>query len=377
MDTYRRPTARDGAILILVAGITGLLTSLAVAFIMRMRMDAEEVTEAMRESQARIMLLAACNYVQEASRLGYDDNPATTTHQEAYGWLDVVDGSIGPKWRDGTGASGLCYSTALVEDSDGNGSADRPAWPAQGSVVRCPMHVLERPPYAISPTTRYNPISTDSTSADFGLPYLRYPDPRPAVDNGWSNWTNLSDAVNVNPTVIPAGSSTTRWEQYSRGDIRPRPSSTNLSWFRIFREEGADNAASFVVTCGAGATQGFRDWNEVVGAGAQARFYSDQTAFEDALSAETRLWYRIEWSAAVMSSDFHLTDHELVWANPVRETNAQWPLNATDAYIKATDNSSRHDMRSTLHAKNLAGTIRWVQRLPGPPTPPSPEVGKW
>ena len=68
---------RRGAILVVVAGACALLASLSLAFLLRMRSDSEETDLVQREAQARLMLMAGCGYVLEASRLGYD-YPSTT-----------------------------------------------------------------------------------------------------------------------------------------------------------------------------------------------------------------------------------------------------------------------------------------------------------
>ena len=58
----RQGAARRGALLILVAGIAALMVALSVAFLTRMRADAEENAMVVREAQARLMLVAACSY---------------------------------------------------------------------------------------------------------------------------------------------------------------------------------------------------------------------------------------------------------------------------------------------------------------------------
>ena len=63
---------RSGTILIIVAGICALLASLTLAFILRSRSSLEETNALEADVQARIMLIAACNYVCEASRIGYE-----------------------------------------------------------------------------------------------------------------------------------------------------------------------------------------------------------------------------------------------------------------------------------------------------------------
>src|SRR4051812_47836039 len=120
------------------------------------------------------------------------------------------------------------------------------------------MHVLERPPAAIRLTTSYNPIRTP-VSPDpvgpgdplFGRPFLRNPDPLPVSANGWPG------------AVDDAG-----FADFMRGDRRIRPTSVGLAWFRCRR----DGDATFVVTCGAGGTLGYRDWTEVVAEGATEAF---------------------------------------------------------------------------------------------------------
>src|SRR4051812_49619291 len=91
---------RRGSILIVVSGLSAILAVLAFGFLTRMRMDGEESSAMVAETQARIMLYAALSYVQEGSRLGWDD-PATPEHEEAYGWVDVRDGRVGPCGRHG------------------------------------------------------------------------------------------------------------------------------------------------------------------------------------------------------------------------------------------------------------------------------------
>ncbi len=325
---------RRGTILIVVSGLCAVMASLAIVFMTRMRGDAEESTIIIAEAQARIMLMAACDYVLEGSRLGWDVAPhdPADPHQEGFGWLDVRDGSAGPNDQAGT----RLWSPALVEDGDGDRAADRPAWPAPGSVARCPMPVLQRPPYAIQRTAAHNPVELDQLSADFALPYLLDPDPQPASPNGWPG------------AIDPAGFAT-----HVAGDPRLRPASAGLAWFRCRRERESE----FVVTAGAGASLGFRDWDEVVGMRATAQF-PDRAAFDDLVARERRCWYRIAWSAAVGAPDYHWLDNEMP-GHPM-DHHYLHPLN----YMQASPGRS---VRSEIRTPNLAGTIRWIERLVGPP----------
>ncbi len=107
--------SRTGSILLLVSGIAAMLAILSYAFFARMRRDAEESTLVLQVAQVRLMLHAGCSYIQEASRAGYDVAPMTSgpggdpvpdfqadaVHEECWGWVDIRDGSLGPK--DGAG----------------------------------------------------------------------------------------------------------------------------------------------------------------------------------------------------------------------------------------------------------------------------------
>ncbi|MBA3845428.1 MAG: hypothetical protein H0X45_02160 [Planctomycetes bacterium] len=299
---------RHGSILIVVAGISALLAALALAFLGRMRSDAEEMALVTREAQAKIMLVAACNYVQEASRLGYDLSSTPTVHEECFGWVDVRDGNLGPKF-------------AIGPD-------DASRWPLN-TARRFPMYVAERPPWAVQLTVAYNPIQVPVAPANgpwpapLGRPYLAKPDPQPVSDS---------------------------WADYRDGDARPRSQSTDLSWFRLYRE----GPAQFVVTCGAGSTLGFRDWPEVTSiAGAADQFANDNTLFEAARQVEVRRWYLIEWNAAVGSSDYHNLDNDI---NTNIDNLMIHPMNSSHSV-------GVHSVRTQSHCRNMGGTIKWVQRL--------------
>ncbi|MBA3848173.1 MAG: hypothetical protein H0X45_16200, partial [Planctomycetes bacterium] len=152
-------SARGGAVLIIVAGLCGLMAALSIAFLARMRTDATEMGVVVRDAQAKLMLSAACAYVLEAGRIGWDDSPA---HRECFGWIDVRDGTTGPKF-------------------DASGTDDDRFFRV-GSHARFPMGVLRRPPYAVQLTVAYNPIQTMPLGAalpwpaPYGRPYLTEPD---------------------------------------------------------------------------------------------------------------------------------------------------------------------------------------------------------
>ncbi len=328
---------RSGTILIIVAGICALLASMTLAFLARMRASAEEVQTVMRETQARIMLMAACNYIQEASRIGwkptvdYAGNPIVPTpdeNTETFGWIDVRDNTLGPKFI-------------------ANGGNDDSRFPVR-SAKRFPMYVMKQPPYAIQMTVTYNPILTSQTSPSVadnnslhGRPYLRYPDPQPVTNNGYTK-------------SAPEGSTVTdaRFEEWALGDQAPRVESTGLSWFRIWRESGA----VFVVTCGSGGSQGFRSWNEMTGN--EQKQFGDETVFNDIMAHEIRLWYRVEWHAATPDLNLHFLDRA---SGDGYDHYIMYPENAY--HTEASSGS-----RNNPHTRSMGGTIKWVQRLVSEPT---------
>lgn len=311
--------SRNGVILILVMGIVIMLGGLALAFITRVRSDALEMTIILNMAQSRVMLSAACSYVLESGRIGWDD-PSTPEVEEASGWVDVRSGEVGPRAPNGL----PLFSDLPAERITPGGGLVRPRWPAINSVVRCPMTVFERPPYALDMNTTPNPIETDPSKSEFGVPLLVNREP----------WPVVADA-----TAAVA----TRWQEWSTGDrlvpglatsgLRIRTNGDQGSWFRVFR----DSPATFIITAGSGGTRGFKNWDEVLVAGAGDQFAFDPTFFEQILDREARIWYRIEWSPAIQST-----------SSPYRTWNAL-EYNST--------------IQRSVRRINQAGTIAYIQRL--------------
>ncbi len=128
---------RSGAVLlIVVAAMSALLAAMALAFIMRQRSSAEDSILLEQDVQARIMLIAACNYIQEGSRIGYDDG-VDPFHREAFGWIDVreLDSGgapvMGPNCRGASPSAVVPLYDATPREVSGNSglSVDRPSWP--------------------------------------------------------------------------------------------------------------------------------------------------------------------------------------------------------------------------------------------------------
>lgn len=360
----RNPGPRSGTILIIVAGISSLLASLSLVFLTRMRSDLEESQMLMREGQAHIMLVAACNYIQEASRLGYDGPPKTNGdtsypsytyaahHLEAYGWIDVRDGARGPKPTNDPSRSSVTPGNHRPFVYGAHG--DQTTFPIM-TARRFDMFVKDIPPFAIRLDAAPNPIRPEDAEnpAYSGLPYLLNPDPMPV----------FAPADPANPTA-------TEFEDFERGRPEPRMNSTARAWFRLFRlgartpaDPGYDarfaqyNAATFIVTCGAGATRGFRSWTEVVTEGMQDLFAGDPTLFAQLQQDETRLWYLVEWSPAIGGQMFFNLVHHRDWT---------WDAN-NDAFSITQYNvfpmNHTHYTHSQARPYNYGGTVRMVQRL--------------
>jgi hypothetical protein len=380
--------SRSGTILIIVAGISALMASLALTFIINARADVEEMEVTVRDAQARIMLVAACSYIMEASRIGWepmnppvDDTkaptPVSTEHVEAFGWIDVRDGGLGPRIETG-GITDADRIDTTLKNTDGNGVRYRviddngnprpidkpmPANPPYdsrreggqkfpiGVARRFPMHVLTRPPFAISPRVAENPVNLDAP--DNGRSYLRNPDPKPAVvtstkvsnsASGGVDWTyGTANEINEwakGDTIGLMGSGINRKHVFSL-----RQDSVGKSWFRLLREK---SGASFIVTCGAGGTLGYRDWSEV--GTDQPLFFNDPRFFEALRNSEVRLWYRVEWNAATAVPDMqflqHLREHAFEVGGVAFRGGA--------AYM---------DYSGQWRGPNMGGTIQMIQRL--------------
>ena len=336
------PVSRRGTVLIIVAGMSALLASLALTFLIRNRSDAEETQSMVRDVQARIMLVAACNYIQECSRVGWDrySEPNTPTtnndafpggdmtgksvvvHEETFGWIDVRDGRIGPITQEGR----VCWDpTPRISD----GTTLRPEWPAPDSIVICPMQMWKRTRFATSLQATYNPIQThDPTASDYLMPYIRKRDPMPAGDGSWA--------------------------EHVMGDRNPHVETTGKAWFRILRE----GASTFVIACGAGGTHGFRSFAEAEAQGQGALFNQDPAYFAVLAAQEARLWYRVEWSASSAEPTYHWQQHHTTGEH---DSYLQWPMNASHS-------KESGGPRSPAFLKNQGGTFRWIMRLLTEPT---------
>ncbi|MBA3683781.1 MAG: hypothetical protein H0W72_00830 [Planctomycetes bacterium] len=355
--------ARRGALLIIVTGLAALMLSLALVFLSTMRSDGEHTRSIVRDTQARMMLNAAISYVLETSRLGWGS-------QETQGWNDIRNHAIGPIPIDRDPEAG-----SVNQPTNAVWSPALPLrWPAPGSKMRAPMYVWQRAPSAVR-AGQPNPIRVgpglsvqDIPGNDQGI--------RVAGLHGYNGdhtsvldiWRAASlDAPDPAPVIDPS----TSLAAFRDGDAKPRDNTSNRAWFRIYRETWEDhdgsgdpyydvvnlnggrgrdwngndvayahNASVFLVTCGSGATLGFRDWPDVLASGAASSFLSDPSVFAQLRSEEHILWFRIEWSPN--TGDFGPKGSRMNETAPY-EGQAIW--------------------NTVTAMPSQGGSIRWVQRL--------------
>jgi hypothetical protein len=325
------------------------MAAMALTFLVRMRSDIEESQSIVRESQAHIMKVAACNFIMESARLGWDPKPAdgsrSPIRREAFGWVDVRDGKPGPRGEDGKKLGPTDVSGTPVTGTDGEpkwdpwvdltlADADRPA-------KRCPMYVMQRPPFAVSPRVAINAIET--VGADALKPYLSQPDPQP-----FQSGMGAADFA----------------QAYITGDKRADQGRYIPSWFRVWRA----GPATFVITCGVGETFGYRSWDEVVAANDTGLFGGSgpngEAMFHFHQSQESRLWYLVEWSGHVASSDYQNLQNEYSHASVSFPdgTATVTTQKAVESYLQRPLNVSQ-ETRSQGKLVNHVGTIRMIQRL--------------
>jgi hypothetical protein len=316
-------------LLIIVAGISALLVSLTLTFLVSMRSDVEESEGVIREAQARLVLIAALQYLQEASRLGYDD-PATPEHEEAFGWSDIRDGSAGPKDKNGR----PLYTVGNNRFPDIGGTA-----------ARFQLHALEQPPFAIA--TQFAPNPT---------PTIPYTSGTPAVPT----WPTLVKYENPDPK--PASDT---WIDFAKGKPEVRSESQMRSWFRLYRNKNPTDPtkppmepATFTITCGAGATQGFRDYQEAFDLGYAAIFNHDPKYFATLRAQERILWFRTEWTSAVGGSSMGIRIQDGYWEMP--EINQGSYTGSNAAYTTAPLNNAHQQWWAN---RNALGSFLWIQRL--------------
>lgn len=343
---------RQGTILIIVAGISALLASLALTFMVNSQRDINETEIMIRDGQARIMLVAACSYILESSRIGWEPmnpidpsglvapRPKSLEHAETFGWIDVRDGSLGPTYN----TSPLSLTDRVKpENLDVNGNQ----YPVKNSLgdlfpvgksARFPMHVLVRPPCAISLRVAENPIDP----LDPKTQHLKNADPQPAI-NDYNEWAK----GDTYPGLGADGKLRYKIRQDTAGQ----------SWFRILRER---SGASFIVTCGAGGTLGYRDWSEV---GTDQAYFGDKANFESLKDSEIRLHYRVEWNAAVVATEMNYLREGQEHSFKLSSFNNQGGGHDKNDTGTFKQGQNRGNYSSQWRSANAGGSIQYIQRL--------------
>jgi hypothetical protein len=163
--------------------------------------------------------------------------------------------------------------------------------------------VLQRPPFAVQQTYAYNPAPQNAALSWAELVSYEKPDPQPVA---------------------------TTWSAFHDGSSAVRANSASMAWFRVYREldDAAtpqdERLATFIITCGAGGTLGFKDPDEVDRDGAWASFNNDREYFHQLRTQERVLHYRVEWSPAVGGSAAVATASDSYNQVPMNDPNTGW-----------------------------------------------------
>lgn len=187
--------------------------------------------------------------------------------------------------------------------------------------------------------------------------------------------------------------------EFLAGDPTPRQGSTNRAWFRVYREPAVTHDGSgewfdtvpiagqnvFIITCGAGATRGFRTFQEAddhFTAIGEANPYPNEGFFQRLRARERILWYRAEWSAFIGNA---VDSREKFMATSL----------GGDLANQGSGHGSPNDFTNMLVQRpfhrdiqggeqwgeelaewefnqgpplNFSGTFKWIERLPSEPT---------
>ncbi|MBA2479458.1 MAG: hypothetical protein H0V44_02255 [Planctomycetes bacterium] len=421
---------RRGSILIIVTGLSTILLVLSVTFLALMRGDSEESILMVRDSQARIMLASALEYLQETSRLGWRSTAAGASPlgdgsrgYECYGWTDVRDGSIGPRgpridnpadvnngrlpvptWWS---ASWPAYPHDDVIDPQKDPqnaytyspSAQLPGagsrrWPCPGSAMRGDMYVMRTAPYAVRATKVYNPVTADpaddpsvviDAAYNTGNRDAHRQQSNALMTTAWKPYLDQCRLVDGVGMLDPQPVNDT-WTEFRLGDRRPRGDSTNLGWFRVYRELPSDHDANadpwfdhvalqghgvFIIACGAGASMGYRFWSttdpgfsrdlEPVTA-QESGVFPDEDMFRQIRGNERILWYRAEWTA-MQGGGANAVEHYSEAGDHGLDFSGLFATNGAVRGSSGWVDDSREKLPVSNTVASFFGAIKWIQRL--------------
>ncbi len=473
---------RAGAVLIIVTGLAMVLLGIAMTFMLRMRADSQETRIVVAEAQARLMLHAGLMFIQEESRLGWGEETFgwTDVRDGSLGprpARDVSTGATGvipqPSWWKGSW--GAYVGTPTMDDSTWRADSTR-TWPCPGAVGRFPMAVPVQPPYATQLTYAYNPVNAPQGSIPYGQPNYENPwvpaalgndpillkpgtggvpmttasywpiawtdtifspqsgataslDPQPQADV-WHDAT-YTGAPGQKPDFISGaiqqGVAVGDWKHVvddgitrTSVQLKVRPGSENVCWFRVYREIQADHDGDgspaydrvvmwdrknpdlrnwnvFIVACGVGSTRGYRFWDlsdlntwrtanglaaSQVSLGQEfastSGLFVSQADFNAARASTRVVWYRVEWSPLQGggfipekyswsgSRVYNRPQMPLMSVRPFPGWDAhrnQFPENEnSDRIFGISPGGSAEGLRYSAPKTN-GGNFRWVQRL--------------
>jgi len=207
---------------------------------------------------------------------------------------------------------------------------------------------MERPPFALAQTFTYNPLPMDPAQGWNQLVNYTTRDPQPAVET---------------------------WGEFSRGRTQARQESLSRSWMRIYRERNPTpdptgqprppvEPSTFTITCGAGATQGWRTYTDAALAGEGAVFNNDPTYFNLLRSQETVLWFRAQWTSAVGGSGMGIRIKNGFFELPEINKDSYFKSGSYDVYAGRPVAGSDHHWWVN---RNPIGSILWIERIPHEP----------
>jgi hypothetical protein len=440
------PSQRQGSVLIVVVGLCTLLLTAFLVTIQQVRAEANQADDVIADAQARIMLSSALSFINESARLG------PNVEGETFGWTDIRTGAVGPLTYGQTSLTtndGNLPGQSVQWPSPGSVyRADMMVW------KRPPLAVYERSapnpismprqwltefenakydddpstdPFATTLGTVVNPSDVNHGTGFGYFPRTNKKNPwetlgqpmsvlnGPKLREHWGRvWSEMVRPMGDNEPgyhrnigTQPVADTLADFKQglLSGGEAVSRPDSQNRAWFRLYRELPSDHDGdgtpyydamalsghgTFIVTCGAGGTQGFASWTEVQNAGRQADFI-DQATFELLQSQERRMWFRVEWSGFTGGAGNLVKRHTtggptfgsatnwgshggsdgLQYSLHVTSLATQMPyLSAPHRLIDAWGASYNSHMAHVTHAPvmlNASGTIKWIERLPTEP----------
>ena len=365
---------RQGTVLIVVAGMAALLLTMFLVLTRQVRAEVTDGSLVLRDAQARITLSAAISYILETARFGCNAD------EETFGWTDVRDGGAGPKGpltAAGVIPSDVpegstwpmqgsikrcalqawkCPPNAIFPSAAYNPVSLPGSWITEWEQTTEAGRWNTKIGKILAPTKVNAPLGVDlgfgniSQNAANWIPTSVWASPQEVLnDAGLYSLYGSVYATLYSPTqtqvlgpeydnsLQPQPIQDTKDDfvkggRDNAGSPVYRPESQRRTWFRIYRERPADHDGSgtpwynrekitgnhgiFIVTCGAGETEGYRDFADFLATNpAEVSKFRDKPIFEDLRRQERILWYRVRWSGFVgggvdLASDYGAAERQ-------------------------------------------------------------------